>query len=52
MRAWLAKFGEQGVVDTVGVLGYYSLLAMEFNTSRIALHPGAKAPLGPLRAAE
>jgi 4-carboxymuconolactone decarboxylase len=48
----VAKFGEQGVVDTVGVLGYYSLLAMEFNTSRIALPPGARTPLGPLRAAE
>lgn len=27
-------FGEQGVVDTVGIVGYYSMLAMVLNTAR------------------
>ena len=30
----LAKFGERGVVDTVGIVGYYTFLAMQLNTSR------------------
>jgi 4-carboxymuconolactone decarboxylase len=30
----LALFGEQGVVDTVGIVGYYSMLAMVLNTAR------------------
>lgn len=30
----LKTFGEQGVVDTVGITGYYTLLAMVLNTAR------------------
>ena len=30
----LTTFGEQGVVDTVGIVGYYSMLAMVLNTAR------------------
>jgi 4-carboxymuconolactone decarboxylase len=30
----VSKFGEQGVIDTVGIVGYYSLLAMVLNTAR------------------
>lgn len=30
----VARLGEQGVVDLVGILGYYSLLAMTMNTAR------------------
>ncbi len=30
----LSKFGETGVIDTVGIVGYYSLLAMMLNTAR------------------
>ena len=30
----LKAFGEQGVVDTIGITGYYSLLAMVLNTAR------------------
>jgi 4-carboxymuconolactone decarboxylase len=30
----LSMFGEQGVIDTVGIVGYYSMLAMVLNTSR------------------
>ncbi len=29
-----ATFGEKGVVDTVGIVGYYTMLAMILNTSR------------------
>lgn len=35
----LAAWGEQGVVDLCGVVGYYSLLAMTMNVGRVAL-PG------------
>ncbi|MGH8852694.1 MAG: carboxymuconolactone decarboxylase family protein [Telluria sp.] len=40
----LALFGEQGVVDLMGVNGYYTFLAMVMNTARTAV-PGA-APAG------
>ena len=30
----LKAFGEQGVIDTVGISGYYTLLAMVLNTAR------------------
>jgi 4-carboxymuconolactone decarboxylase len=30
----LKTFGEQGVVDTIGITGYYTLLAMTLNTAR------------------
>ena len=30
----LKAFGEQGVMDTIGITGYYSMLAMVLNTSR------------------
>jgi 4-carboxymuconolactone decarboxylase len=30
----VATFGEKGVVDTVGIVGYYTMLAMMLNTSR------------------
>jgi 4-carboxymuconolactone decarboxylase len=40
----VALFGEQGVVDTVGIVGYYSMLAMVLNTARTP--PGTStAPL-------
>ena len=32
----VALVDEQGVIDTVGILGYYSLLAMVMNTARTA----------------
>jgi 4-carboxymuconolactone decarboxylase len=43
----VATFGEQGVVDAVGITGYYTLLAMVLNTARTPLPPGAKPPLAP-----
>jgi 4-carboxymuconolactone decarboxylase len=41
----LALFGEQGVVDLMGVNGYYTFLAMVMNTARTAAPPSEAAPL-------
>lgn len=41
----LALFGEQGVVDLMGLNGYYTLLAMVMNTARTAVPPSGAAPL-------
>jgi 4-carboxymuconolactone decarboxylase len=40
----LAKFGEQGVVDTAGLVGYYSTLAMIMNVARSPAQPDSTAP--------
>ena len=39
----VAKFGEQGVIDMVGISGYYTLLAMVLNTARTPV-PAGRAP--------
>jgi 4-carboxymuconolactone decarboxylase len=44
----LKAFGEQGVIDLVGIHGYYSLLAMVLNVSRAPLPDGATPGLKPL----
>jgi 4-carboxymuconolactone decarboxylase len=41
----LALFGERGVVDLVGICGYYTTLAMVMNVARTPLPEGAVAPL-------
>lgn len=41
----LAKFGEQGIIDLIGVNGYYTFLAMVLNATRTALPKGAVLPL-------
>ena len=41
----LAKFGEQGIIDLIGVNGYYTFLAMVLNATRTALPKGAVPPL-------
>ena len=41
------KFGEAGVIDAVGITGYYTMLAMVMNTARTPLPDGAKPPLAP-----
>ena len=33
-------FGEQGVIDILGISGYYTMLAMVLNTSRTPVPPG------------
>ena len=44
----VAAFGEQGVVDAIGIAGYYTLLAMVMNTARTPLPAGATPALMPL----
>jgi 4-carboxymuconolactone decarboxylase len=41
----VAKFGEAGVIDTLGITGYYTMLAMVLNTARTPLPDGAKPEL-------
>jgi 4-carboxymuconolactone decarboxylase len=43
----VGKFGEQGVIDLVGVTGYYTMLAMIMNVARTPLPPGEQPPLTP-----
>jgi 4-carboxymuconolactone decarboxylase len=43
----VAKFGEQGVVDAIGLSGWYSLVAMVLNTARTPLPAGATPGLAP-----
>jgi 4-carboxymuconolactone decarboxylase len=39
------KFGERGVVDLVGLVGYYHIVSMLLNVDRYPLPDGAKPPL-------
>ena len=41
----VAKFGEQGVIDLLGVVGYYSFLAIIMNTTRTAMPANVQEPL-------
>jgi 4-carboxymuconolactone decarboxylase len=41
----LALFGEQGVVDLMGVNGYYTFLAMVMNAAQTAAPPSGASPL-------
>jgi 4-carboxymuconolactone decarboxylase len=43
----VASVGEQGVIDTLGLCGYYTMLAMVMNTTRTPLPPGQKPALTP-----
>jgi 4-carboxymuconolactone decarboxylase len=40
----VAAFGEQGVIDMVGVAGYYSFLSMMMNTARTAVPADSAVP--------
>ena len=42
-RAKIA-LGERGVVDLVGIVGYYALVSMTLNVFEVPLPPGAKLP--------
>ncbi|MBI3490737.1 MAG: carboxymuconolactone decarboxylase family protein [Acidobacteria bacterium] len=44
----VAMLGERGVIDTLGLTGYYTMLAMVLNTARTPLPDGAKPALKPL----
>lgn len=48
-QAVVGKFGERGVVDLVGVMGYYHLVSMLLNVDRYPLPAGVKPELQPLR---
>jgi 4-carboxymuconolactone decarboxylase len=41
----VAKFGEQGVIDMLGVIGYYNFLAIVLNAARTPLPAGVPEPL-------
>jgi 4-carboxymuconolactone decarboxylase len=43
------RFGERGVVDLIGVSGYYQLVSMLLNVDRYPLPEGVTAELKPLR---
>ncbi len=45
----LGRWGERGVMDLVGAVGYYSLVSMVLNTARVPLPAGETPPLKPLR---
>jgi len=47
-RAALAQFGERGVVDLIGISGYYTMVSMVLNVERHPLPDGVSAPLRPL----
>ena len=48
----VAKFGEEGLIDLVSVVGYYTLLAIVMNVARTGVPSGPPLPLPalPLRA--
>lgn len=41
-----ARFGEQGIMDLVGTLGFYGLISMVLNTARVPI-PDGETPLAP-----
>lgn len=45
----VARFGEGGVVDIIGVCGYYAMIAMVMNVARTEIPDGAPLPLAPLQ---
>jgi 4-carboxymuconolactone decarboxylase len=48
-KAVLDRFGERGVIDLIGVTGYYTMLAMVLNVTQIPLPAGAAPPLPGLK---
>ena len=47
-NAVVARFGEQGVIDLVGAVGYYSMVSMILNVDRVQLPAGVEPLLKPL----
>jgi len=41
----VSLFEENGIIDTIGIMGYYSMLAMVMNTARTPLADGVPPPL-------
>jgi 4-carboxymuconolactone decarboxylase len=44
----LDRFGERGVMDLVGAVGYYTLVSMVLNVAQVPLPEGETPPLKPL----
>jgi 4-carboxymuconolactone decarboxylase len=42
-----ARWGERGVVELAGVIGYYTMVSMTLNAHEIPLPDGASPPLAP-----
>ena len=48
-KAVADRFGERGVIDLIGLTGYYTMLAMVLNVAQEPLPGGASPPLQPLK---
>ena len=48
-KAAVDKFGERGVIDLIGLTGYYTMLAMVLNVAQQPLPGGAPPPLQALK---
>jgi 4-carboxymuconolactone decarboxylase len=48
-KAALDKFGERGVIDLIGLTGYYTMLAMVLNVAQRPLPDGVPPPLPALK---
>ncbi|HEY4040995.1 MAG TPA: carboxymuconolactone decarboxylase family protein [Rhodopila sp.] len=46
--AAMDRFGERGIMDLVGAVGYYSLVSMVLNVAEVPLPEGEAPPLKPL----
>jgi 4-carboxymuconolactone decarboxylase len=47
-KAALAKFGERGVMDLIGIIGYYDIASMALIVQKTTAKPVEEAPLLPL----
>ncbi|HMH17749.1 MAG TPA: carboxymuconolactone decarboxylase family protein [Burkholderiales bacterium] len=47
-KAVADRFGERGVVDLIGISGYYTMVSMVLNVGRHPLPAGVAAPLTPI----
>jgi 4-carboxymuconolactone decarboxylase len=47
-KAALAKFGERGIMDLIGIIGYYDIASMALIVQRATGKAGDEAPLLPL----
>lgn len=47
-EAAMDRFGERGIMDLVGAVGYYSLVSMVLNVAQVPLPEGETPPLKPL----
>jgi 4-carboxymuconolactone decarboxylase len=48
-QAVVDRFGERGVVDLIGISGYYTMVSMVLNVGRHPLPDGVPAPLPQLK---